>query len=466
MFVGRQRELAQLDTLYASGEAALFILYGRRRVGKTELLRHFCQDKPGLFFVATLASDTEQLAEFSQVVWRATHPDVPPGFTFPSWESAFQALADLPGRPVVVLDEFTYLLSGNRAIPSILQKVWDEKLQDHPLLLILCGSYIGMMETEVLGYRAPLYGRRAGNLLLQPLELTDVPAFFPRYAPVRQLEAWAVLGGMPYYLSIFHDGRDLFANVRQRVLDPQGILYHEPRLLLMEELREPRNYFSILRAIAHGRTRLGEIDQAAGLGNPHTTARYLDILQQMRYVRREVPITESRPEKSKKGLYRITDPFLRFWFRYVHPHGAALEMGLGDAILEREVRPSFDGYVAGAFEDAARVHVARLARAGQLPFLPDRIGGWWDRTAEIDMLAISDRELRALAGECKWTARPVGTNILDELKDKTRILVSQNPGLRVDHALFSKSGFTPALQAAAADEGVLLITIEEMMGGE
>jgi AAA+ ATPase superfamily predicted ATPase len=465
MFIGRQRELAQLETLYATGQAALFILYGRRRVGKTELLRHLCQDKPGLFFVATMASDIEQLAEFSQVVWRATHPDVPPGFTFPSWESAFGALADLPGRPVVVLDEFTYLMSGNRSIPSILQKVWDEKLQHCPLLLVLCGSYIGMMETEVLGYHAPLYGRRSGNLLLLPLELTDVPAFFPRYAPVRQLEAWAVLGGMPYYLSLFTDARDLFVNIRQRVLDPQGILYHEPRLLLMEELREPRNYFSILRAIAHGRTRLGEIDQAAGLGNPHTTGRYLDILQQMRYVRREVPVTESRPEKSKKGLYRITDPFLRFWFRYVHPHSAALEMGLGDAILEREVRPGFDGYVAGAFEDAARFHVARLARANRLPFRPDRIGGWWDRTAEIDVLAIGDREQRALAGECKWSVRPVGVDILEDLKMKTQALLSQNPGLRVDYALFSKSGFTPALKTAAMAEGVLLVTAEEMMGG-
>jgi len=169
MFVGRQRELAQLETLYAEGQAALFILYGRRRVGKTELLRHFCRDKPGLFFVATMVSDAEQLAEFSRTVWRATHPDVPPGFTFPSWESAFQALADLPDRPVVVLDEFTYLMSGNRSIPSILQKVWDEKLNGRPLLLVLCGSYIGMMETEVLGYHAPLYGRRAGNLLLRPL---------------------------------------------------------------------------------------------------------------------------------------------------------------------------------------------------------------------------------------------------------------------------------------------------------
>ena len=465
MFIGRQRELAQLETLYATGQAALFILYGRRRVGKTELLRHFCQDKPGLFFVATMASDTEQLAEFSRAVWRATHPEVPTGFTFPSWESAFQALVDLPGRPVVVLDEFTYLMSGNRSIPSILQKVWDEKLRNHPLLLVLCGSYIGMMETGVLGYHAPLYGRRSGNLLLPPLELTDVPAFFPRYAPVCQLETWAVLGGMPYYLSLFSDARDLFTNIRQLVLDAQGILYHEPRLLLMEELREPRNYFSLLRAIAHGRTRLGDIDQAAGLGSPQTTGRYLDILQQMRYVRREVPATESRPEKSKKGLYRITDPFLRFWFRYVHPHGAALEMGLGDAVLEREVRPSFDGYVAGVFEDAARFHVARLARANRLPFLPDRIGGWWDRAAEIDVLAISDRERRVLAGECKWSARPVGIDILEELKAKVRILLAANPGLRVDHALFSKSGFTPALQTAATAQGVLLVSVEEMMGG-
>jgi len=465
MFINRESELAQLERQYRSGKAELFVLYGRRRVGKTELLQTFCADKPHIFFIATLSSDAEQLAIFSQAIWGYTHADIPEGFTFPSWESAFRALADLPGRPIVVMDEFTYLISGNNAVPSILQKVWDAHLRNTSVFLILCGSYIGMMEREVLGYQAPLYGRRTASQLLAPLKLVAAARFFPGYTPTQQIEAWAVLGGMPYYLCAFSDQVDVFANIREQVLNERGLLYNEPQLLVMEELREPRNYFSILHGIAQGNTRLNEIAQAAGVGESSTTARYLDVLQQMRFVERTVPATEKRPQKSKKGIYRIVDPFLRFWFRYVHSHRAALDLGLADAILEREVRPTLDQFVGYAFEEAAREHVARLAVSDALPFLPERIGSWWDREGEVDVLALSDVEGAMLLGECKWAARPVGTNILDDLKRKASLVDPKGQWPRVTYALWAKSGFTPALQEQAAAEGVLLITAEELVAG-
>ncbi|MDD5368989.1 MAG: ATP-binding protein, partial [Anaerolineaceae bacterium] len=415
MFIDRKAELAQLERLVTSERAELFVLYGRRRVGKTELLRAFCEGKPHIFFIATLSSDPEQLATFSQQIYALNHPEAPERFTFPSWEAAFRALADLPmqPRPVVVLDEFTYLISGNKAIPSILQKVWDEKLKNTRLMLVLCGSYIGMMETAVLAYQAPLYGRRTASLLLHSLDLPSSALFFPHYSPEEQFLAWAVLGGMPFYLSTFNDHYSVFANIHQHILDAHtGMLFSEPRLLLMEELREPRNYFSILRAIAQGRTRLNEITQASGVGDVTAVARYLDILQQMRLVSRRVPATERQPEKSKKGQYQINDHFLRFWFRYVQPNQSGLDLGLTDAILDQSVRPDLDHFAAVAFEEAAKEHVAKLAQAGRLSFLPERIGGWWSRDSEIDVLAINDLEQAALVGECKWSIHPIGPHVL------------------------------------------------------
>jgi len=474
MFINRNAELEHLTRCYHSDRAELFILYGRRRVGKTELLRAFCEGRPHLFFIATLSSDRDQLAAFSQAIWRFGHAEVPDGFSFPSWESAFRALADLPGRPVVVLDEFTYLISGNRAIPSILQKVWDETLRHTQVCLVLCGSYVGMMEREVLGYQAPLYGRRTGRCLLQPLELPAAAAFFPGYSPVEQIEAWAVLGGMPYYLRIFSDAQDIFANIRVHILDASGSLYDEPRLLLLEELREPRNYFSILRAVAHGNTRLNEITQAAGMGDARATARYLDILQEMRVVRRVVSADEGRPEKSRKGVYQVADPFLRFWFRFVHPHRGTLELGLADAVLEQRVRPVFDQFVGYAFEEACREYVTRLARAGKLSFLPERIGACWSPEAEIDVAAVSDAEGAALLGECKWSVNPVGVNILVDLKRKAQVLGDAGrPGLpartgwrRVSYVLFARAGFTPELRTVAASEGVRLVEARECVEEE
>ena len=462
MFVNRIAELDRLQARYASARAELFVLYGRRRVGKTELLREFCRDKPHIFFVATLSSDRDQLAAFSQQIWHYTHAEVDDAFTFPSWEAAFKALAELPGRVIVVIDEITYLIAGNKAIPSILQKVWDAQLSRSNLLVILCGSYIGLIEREILDYKAALYGRRTGSELLQPLELPALAAFFPDASPSRLIETWAVLGGMPYYLSLFSPQQSLAVNIRAHILHPQGTLYNEPLLLLVEELREPRNYFSILRAIAAGNTRLNEITQAAGMGDKGATARYLDILQQLRVVRRQVPATERQPEKSKKGLYQIEDAFLHFWFRFVHPYRGSLELGLADAIYQQRVEPVFDAFTGHAFEDAAQAYVTDLARAGRLPFLPERVGRWWREDEEIDVVAISDAERSLLAGECKWSARPVGVNVLIDLQRKTQAL-RLDPTWRVTYALFARSGFTPDMVSLAQEQDILLVGPGEMV---
>lgn len=467
MFINRKAELELLTRLYDSDQAELFVLYGRRRVGKTELLRAFCEDKPHLFFIATLSADGEQLATFSQQIWAATHPETPAGFSFPSWDAAFRALADLPERMIVVLDEFTYLISGNKAIPSILQKAWDERLKNTQIKLVLCGSYIGMMETEVLGYQAPLYGRRTHSTLLEPLDLCSTALFFPAYSAEQQFLAWAVLGGMPYYLCTFSDRQDIFTNIHQHILDAKnGALFNEPRLLLMEELREPRNYFSILRAIAQGNTRLNEIAQASGVGAVNMVARYLDLLQQMRLITRRVPATEFQPEKSKRGVYQIDDHFLRFWFRYVQPNQSSLDLGLTDAILGQRVQPDLDHFVSAAFEEACRQYIARLARQGKIPFLPERVGAWWDKESEIDLLAISRTEKQALVGECKWSVNPVGVNVLDELKQKAQVLLREGEIAQLHYVLFARSGFTPALELRAGEEGVTLVTVDEIVRAE
>jgi AAA+ ATPase superfamily predicted ATPase len=466
MFIDRKNEMQLLESSYSSDHAELFVLYGRRRVGKTELLREFCKGKPHIFFIATLSTDKEQLANFSQQVYAFMHPDVPDGFTYPSWEAALRALSDLPDspRPILIMDEFTYLISGNKAIPSILQKVWDEKLKNSQIFLALCGSFIGMMETEVLSFQAPLYGRRTASIFLLPLELSSISQFFSEYSSDEQFLTWAVLGGMPYYLRIFNGQKDLFTNIREQILDPQtGALFDEPRLLLMEELREPRNYFSILRAIAQGHTRLNEITQFSGVGESNMVSRYLDILQQMRLITRRVPVTESQPEKSKKGLYQINDHFLRFWFRYVHPNLTGLDLGLANAILGQRIRPDMDHFAAPAFEEASRKYVANLARKGELRILPDRIGSWWNREAEIDVVAISEENRMAHVAECKWSINKVGVDVLNDLKRKAQIMMSESEIRDVEYALFSRRGFTAEVQELAGKEDIRLVTVDQIV---
>lgn len=456
MFVDRDRELAFLARAWSSQRAELLVVYGRRRVGKTALLRQFCLGRSHTFWVASLSSEALLRQSFTQVLWQSTHPDRPdPGFTYATWQRAFEALADVATdqRHVVVLDEFPYLAHTEASVPSVLQQVWDERLQHTRLVLILCGSQIGMMEQEVLLYRAPLYGRRTGQILLRPLPVSAATAFFPRYTPVQQLEAYAILGGIPAYLGQFDDREAVLPNIERHILARESMLAMEPLFVLREELREPRNYFAILQAIAQGRTRLNEIAQATGIER-QPVSRYLAVLQDLQLVERRVPVTEAHPEKSRKGLYQLRDHFLRFWFRFVLPHTSLLESGQTTPVLQRVAAdlPTFLGLV---FEEICREWVRDQSAPAPWGFLPTRVGAWWEREAEIDVVAMGEDAV--LVGECKWTTRPVGTNVLDDLKRTAYPLLHQGGWATVVYVLFARAGFTSAVEARAREEGVLLV---------
>lgn len=458
--------LTQLNQAYQTSTAQLFVLYGRRRVGKTELIRDFVAGRPHIFFIATLCSDADQLAAFSQLIWKHQHGEDRAEFTFPSWEDAFAQLATLPNRPIVIINEVTYLLDGNRELLTTLQKVWTQQLQAADLFLLLCGSYVGTIEREVLAADAPLAGQITGVAHLQPLGLPAAAQFFPNYSPTQQMESWAVLGGMPYYLSVFDDQRSVFENIQSHILHRRGTLYSEPQLLLLEELHDPRNYFSILRAIAEGKHKLSEISQSAGFGNSQTTGKYLDVLRQLGLVTREVSVTEREPEKSRKGRYRIEDSFLRFWFRFVHPNLRALSLDLDGEILEKRVKPNLAHFVASAFAEAAQTHLAILAQSGQLSFAPDRIGRWWNDTEEIEVVALNQAEQTILVGDCHWIDSLVGLGELNDLRHKAAHLNRSGEWRTLKYALFSKAGFTADLQTIAEIEGIYLVAISEIIGKE
>jgi hypothetical protein len=462
MFVDRDTELAFLEQAWNSARSEFIVLYGRRRVGKTALLRTFCADRPHTFWVASLSSEAILRQSFTDAIWQTSHPDdISAGFVYDSWERAFQALAELGAnqRHVVVVDEFSYLAGSDPSVPSVLQKVWDERLQHTNLMLVLCGSHIGMMERQVLAYQAPLYGRRTGQMQLRPLPLYASAGLLPDRDPIDQIETYAVLGGIPTYWAQFDPQASLLENIEQRILSPAGYLYQEPLFLLREELQEPRNYFAILQAIAQGRTRLNEVVQVTGMERG-PASRYLTILQDLRLVERRVPVTETQPDKSRKGSYRLRDPFLAFWFRFVAPYFSVLESG-HTAPVARRVEAELSTFLGAPFEDICREWMTDQAAQGNLPFLPERIGAWWDGREEIDVVALAADD--ALFGECKWTSRPVGTNILDDLKRKAYPLM-QAAGLRTAHfALFARSGFTEALQAQAQHEGIRLIGPETLV---
>jgi AAA+ ATPase superfamily predicted ATPase len=462
MFVNRVDELDLLERRYASGKAEFFVLYGRRRVGKTELLARFCEGKRSVFFVSDLGSEVSLRTSFSAVVNSVLFGLNQMSAVYSTWEDLFRTLAQAAQneRLVVVLDEFPYLVTAYPPLVTILQRVWDQALKNSQIMLILCGSYIGMMEEAVLGYQAPLYGRRTAQYLLEPLQFKDARWFYPSFDLEDQVRAYAVYGGTPAYLETIQSQQSLTENIVGGILSRGSFLYDEVRFVLQQELREPRNYFAILQAIAAGKTRLNEIKQATGIEG--ATA-YLDTLQQLHLVERLVPVTESQPQKSRRGIYRLKDHYLRFWFRYVHPNRSQLERGGAKTILENQVIPEIDHFSSLAFEEVCQQFFWQAGLAAQLPFPPIRIGNWWNANEEIDLIVLGEKD--GILVECKWINKPVGVDVLTELERKLQFVQPELEQRKIRFALCARSGFTTQLlEEAKRRQDVMLFDLSEIIG--
>ena len=470
MFINRHQELAALERMFQSEIAEFFVLYGRRRVGKTELLSQFCKDKKSIYFLASQLKERDHLRQLTEITRHVINDPLLRNLVFDDWESAFIYLAQQSEeeRLVLVLDEFQYLCEDNAALPSLIQRFWDLHGKNSKLFLILCGSQVSFMEREVLAERSPLYGRRTSQLKLMPLSYRDSGYFFSGYSAKEKLITYGILGGIPAYLNQFAlrsssypqdpPQRKLEQYFKDELLSPQGYLFDEVNFLLRTELREPRTYASLLQAIAGGATRLNEIAQRIGL-NSTDANKYLSVLRELGLVKRETPITEQAPQKSKKGLYKIADNYVKFWFRFVLPNRSLIESGNADLVYEQMIAPNLAHYMGEIFEDVCRQYIS-LYWAEKLKIAPKQVGAHWGSSIEIDILTENIDESHWF-GECKWWNAPVGENVLEHLIENTVKAPSkwkQNPR----YILFSANGFTEALRERAEKEQISLITVNDL----
>jgi len=450
-FINRERELSFLEEKWQEQRPQFIIIWGKRRVGKTELVKQFIKDKPHVYFLAESTNEIEQLKKFSISIGRFFREPLLESRGFTSWEEAFSYVKEKNKRFVLVIDEFPYLIQSNKAIPSLFQKAWDEYWSHSKVYLILLGSSISMMETEVLGYRAPLYGRRTGQWRIDPMTFSEVSNFRKGRDFEDRLMHFSLAGGVPAYWLQFSEGKDFFKNLRDSVLRKGQMLYNEVEFLLREELREPRYYFALLQAIAQGKRKLSEIVNATGIPQPSAN-KYLGVLSDLKIVERELPVTEERPLKSKKGLYRITDEFFQFWFKFIFPKRGELEMDRVDEVIS-EIKGKIHGHLSGVFE---KIAIETLWKHMDRFFPFTSIGRWWERNEEIDIVAINPELNCILFGEVKWSERPVGVNVYEALKEKAKMVKWGEKGRKEFFCLFSKKGFTEAMIERAKREGVVL----------
>ena len=414
--------------------------------------------------------ESDHLQQLTEIARHTINDPLLQNLTFDDWESALIYFAQQAQeeRLVLVLDEFQYLCEDNAALPSLIQRFWDLHGKNSKLFLILCGSQVSFMEREVLAERSPLYGRRTGQLRLMPLSYRDSGYFFSEYPAKEKLIAYGILGGIPAYLNqfMFHTSnrsqdtpqRMLEQCIKDEMLIPQGYLFDEVNFLLRTELREPRTYASLLHAIAGGATRLNEISQRVGLDATNVN-KYLSVLRELGLIKRETPVTERAPEKSRKGLYKIADNYIKFWFRFVLPNRSLIESGNTDLVYEAMIAPSLPHYMGEIFEDICRQYI-NLYWSEKLKIASKRVGAHWGSNLEIDMLTENVDDSHWF-GECKWWNAPVGENVLNSLIEKTQKVPDQwkhHPR----YVLFSVSGFTDALKQRSAKAGVSLIGANDL----
>jgi uncharacterized protein len=445
-FIGRQKELAVLDHLWDSDRAQFLILYGRRRVGKTALLTHWIREtgRRALYWVASPDSALAQLRSFSQAVYNFANPaaPAPESFTYASWEQAWQEMARLAEqeRMALFIDEFTYLLEVTPALASHLQHFWDQVFQNSNLFLSISGSHLGMMMREVMSYQAPLYGRATAQIHLRPLSFGLTHTAFPKYSAVDRVALYAIFGGIPAYWERIEPLKSMSQNIKDQLLTPNNLMQSEPRLLLQDFISEIHNYWAVLRAIANNARTPKDISTYTGLPNVQVP-KYLSVLSEAGFVERRVSVTASA--NSRTGRHHITDPYLRFYFRFLASRERQLAMDLPEQSLMEVSRHLIDFIGTHTWEELCREWTLRAGAANVFPFMPDEVGSAWNADVQIDVVGINTMEKTLILGECKWTLSAVDRDVLSKLvEEKTGRIMPEQGNWRVYYLGFSRSGWT------------------------
>ncbi len=443
-FINRIDEMATLENEYVRNEASFVVIYGRRRVGKTTLINHFCADKKSIYFLATEENESENRNSFKQLIAETFDNELLASATLDSWTPIFKMIAEESnkGRIVLVIDEFQNLGKANKAFPSIMQKLWDKILLKSNVMLIICGSLINMMTSQVLNYDSPLYGRRTAQIKLKQIDFSYYHEFNESLSFDEQVQQYAVTGGVPKYIELFDTKKDILTSIKDNILATGSFLYAEPEFLLQKEVSEVGSYFSVLKTIAAGNHKLSKIATALGVSQSNLTS-YLKTLIDLDIVEREVPITEENPEKSKMGLYRIKDNFISFWFKFVYPNKSMLESS-NSRYVEDKIKNNFiDNHVSFVYEDICRSDVWKLLSQG-ISF--NRVGRWWGaKDVEIDILAYDSVGKDIVFGECKYSKQKKGMGVLNELRDKAKAVKWKKDSRSEFYIMYSKSGFTDEL---------------------
>lgn len=460
MFIGRERELQTLNSLYNSNRFEFAVIYGRRRVGKTALINEFTKDKDTIFFTGIETNAKENLDNFSGCIMEY-NTGIAADSTFSSFRSALEYVFELAKsrRIVLVIDEYPYIARASKSLASTIQLLIDKNKDHSKLFLILCGSSMSYMEDHVLSYKAPLYGRRTAQLKIDPFDFFESCRRFKKLSDVDKALAYGIVGGTPQYLIQFDDNLSIEDNIKNTHLNPSSFIFEEPGNLLKQEVREPATYNAIITAIATGSSKINEISNKVG-ANTSICATYIRNLIMLDIIKKESPYGE---KTTRKTIYSIKDNMFRFWYRFVPKNASIISHGAAELAYKR-IEPELSSYMGGVFEEICKQYLWKLLIDGKCPVNFSDIGRWWGTDSktksqeEIDIVGTAGDS--ALFGECKWTNEKIGTGILETLVERSNLFTYK----KKHFYLFAKNGFTKGCTDKSAEmDNVTLVAYADML---
>jgi len=407
-FINREDELTFLDLEWKKTSGSLLILHGRRRIGKTRLLMEFCHDKKGIFYIAEDTSMLIQINGLKAKMAEYLEDNLLESLDIKDWDQLFNYFTkNAPKkRHYLVIDEFTYLIKGDKRILSILQKYWDTYFSRANVLIILSGSLLGLMSEKVLSYSSPLYGRRTRDILLGTLFFKDSKKFI-KMSFEDQLKLFLIIGGVPEYLLKASDYKNLDSFLETEFFNKQGYFYREPHFIISQEFREIKTYFSILNGIAFGNTKPTKIADFVGI-NAREIYPYLENLIRLGFIERETSIARN----PKRGIYIIKEEVFDFWFNFIFKFREEIERG--SYVFTKS---NFNTFLGKKFERFCLMEVIPK-------LLPEyrKFGRWWYKREEIDIVGINEEENEIVFIECKWSNLKVQKTerIIEILKHKAQ----------------------------------------------
>lgn len=472
MFIGRERELKSLETIYEKNGFGMTIIYGRRRVGKSTLIREFVKGKKVIFYTATKVGAERNLELFSKQVLGVLDPTYSEA-TFSSVESVLDIITnkvqDNDKKTILVIDELPYWAEKDEALLSILQKYIDTQWLDKNMMVILCGSALSFMEKKVLSEKSPIFGRRDSQIKLEAFNYKDSALFVPEYSSEDKAICYGVTGGVAKYLALFDASRSLDNNIIRLFFNADGYLFDETRNILTQEFADVTLVNNIIEKIASGENALNNI--ATKVHEKDTTVLYsLEKLIDVGLVEKRNCITEEK--NKKKTRYVLKDHMFKFWYQFILQAISVIEMGQGQVYYEKVVKPQIHSFMGSVFEEMCRYYTLEQGIKGEFGSFITKTGTWWgveqmtdeegkryQQSADIDIVGISSVDKKAVIGECKFKNEKIDKEIYETLIRRSKLLSGNY--IVTKFLLFSLSGFTKWFDKEDL-QNTVMITVDDL----